>query len=237
MSHLCCQYCCIQRGTQCYACDANAEANLALTECLCNPGWAANYTVNFETNSLETHCIECPEGAVCDFVGAVWNEMATAVGYWAGAEVGTYYRCLLIYPSVCATIFGIFVCKNVEGTSYLVSDFNLHCYTSELQTVAQYSYIFMLVYPLGIPIFFYNKLAEYAYGKTGTNRLDQKGVRCQLGFLYDGFERRVWWFELVDMLHKVIATSLISFFPLEYQLPMAMLLMTIYLQVLLLNSS
>jgi hypothetical protein len=129
------------------------------------------------------------------------------------------------------------VCKNVEGVWYLVSDFNLKCYADseggEWGEVAQWSVIFMFVYPLGVPLFFYKKLKEYAYGKTGTNRLDQKGVRCQIGFLYDGFERRVWWFELVDMLHKLMATSLISFFPLEFQLPMAMVLMTIYLQVLL----
>jgi hypothetical protein len=91
----------------------------------------------------------------------------------------------------------------------------------------------IFLYPLGIPLFFYKKLREYVSGKTGANRLDQKGVRCQIGFIYDGFDRRVWYFELIDMLHKMVCTSLVPFFPLVAQLPMVMVFMVFFLIIIL----
>merc|ERR1712127_296012 len=121
------------------------------------------------------------------------------------------FTLFLVYPSVCSSIFGIFVCKEVEGVWYLQSDFKLMCFGDSVDgrwaTVAGWAAISIFVYPLGVPLFFYYKLRQYVTGKTGTNRLDQKGVRCQLGFLYDGFERKRWYFELIDLVHKLMCTS------------------------------
>jgi hypothetical protein len=36
------------------------------------------------------------------------------------------------------------------------------------------------------------------------------------------FETEQWYFELVDMMHKLLVTSVVAFFPTEAQLPMAM---------------
>jgi len=148
------------------------------------------------------------------------------------------YTLFLVYPAVSSSIFGVWVCQKYlyegEIVNYLVADFHLICHDAAWYQATIIALIGLAVYTVGIPLFFYIKMNEYVKGKTGANRLDQKGVRCQLGFLYDGFERRAWYFELVDMLHKLMALCLIPFFPASFQLPMAMILFTVYLQVLLL---
>ena len=53
-------------------------------------------------------------------------------------------------------------------------------------------------------------------------RLDEPGIRAQLGFLYDGYFRDVWFFEMLDMLHKLCLTSLVVFLPYSGQMPFAM---------------
>jgi hypothetical protein len=85
----------------------------------------------------------------------------------------------------------------------------------------------IVVYPIGIPAFFFIMLMRYR------KRLDEIGVRAELGFIYDAYERNVWWFEMADMLHKLIVTSLIGFLPFEYQMPIGMCIVVIYMWVIL----
>jgi len=152
----------------------------------------------------------------------------------------------------------MFVCKNVEGTRYLTADFSLLCSGDRYETVIGWAVPAIIVYPIGIPMFIFYKLREYRYSKKighikssrgsfaklkafklfppehlTRNRLGEKGIRAQLGFLYDCYNGEVWYFELVDMIHKLGATSLIAFFPWQYQLPMGMLMLMSYLAVLL----
>jgi hypothetical protein len=80
-----------------------------------------------------------------------------------------------------------------------------------------------IVYPIGIPAFFLFMMLRY---RNPRNRMEEKGVRAQLGFLYDGYERHAWWFELVDLGVKLILSSLIAFLPYDYQMVGAMIVVT-----------
>jgi len=64
-------------------------------------------------------------------------------------------------------------------------------------------------------------------------RLDETGVRAQLGFLYDAYTREFWFFEICDMCHKLLVTSVIAFFPYGTQMPVAMGMVTIYTMIIL----
>jgi len=143
------------------------------------------------------------------------------------------YTFFLVFPSVCNSTFGIFMCKEVEGIHYLVNDFSLLCFDERWTYVSYFAYAGIIVYPIGIPAFFYIMLRRYRYGKSGANRLQEKGIRAQLGFLYDCYETRVWWFEMLDMWHKLAMTSLISFFPFKFQLAMGTVVLMLYLSCLL----
>jgi len=54
-----------------------------------------------------------------------------------------------------------------------------------------------------------------------------------LGFLYDGYDKDAWWFELVDMTHKFLLTSVLSFFPSTAQMPVGMVVCTLYTMAIL----
>jgi hypothetical protein len=144
------------------------------------------------------------------------------------------FTLFLVFPSLSNKIFSVFVCINVEGVDYLVADFEQYCYDEKWNAVSYVAFGGIAAYPIGIPAFFFYNLYSYRFGKIDRkNRLQEKGVRAQLGFLYDCYETRMWWFELVDMIHKLTMTSLIAFFPWEWQLPMGTVVLLIYLVFLL----
>jgi len=133
----------------------------------------------------------------------------------------------LVYPTVSATVLRLYVCIDVQGTSYLRADLTTQCYTEKWDRAALGNLILVFLYPIMIPVFFMLMLFRYR------KRLDQSGVRAELGFLYDGFERSFYLFELVDMIHKLGITSLVAFLPDDFQLPVAMIWVTIYLIIIL----
>ena len=51
---------------------------------------------------------------------------------------------------------------------------------------------------VGIPAIFFTLLMRYRH------RFAENSVRLQLGFLYDGYLTGNWWFELIDMMHKLV---------------------------------
>jgi len=87
----------------------------------------------------------------------------------------------------------------------------------------------LFIYPIGIPLFFFFMLYRYR------TRLHQAGIRAELGFLYDGYERTVWYFEMIDMAHKLVVTSLIAFLPKENQMQVAMVVVVVYFIIILLT--
>jgi hypothetical protein len=137
------------------------------------------------------------------------------------------FSLFLIYPTVSSTIVRTFVCQKVEDDFYLKADFNVKCYEGLWNDNSFFAYAMVIVYPIGIPLYFFRKMWQYRH------RLDEKGVRAELGFLYDAYERKVWWFEMCDMLHKLVVTSFVAFLPFEYQMPVAMVFVYLYMGVLL----
>jgi len=137
------------------------------------------------------------------------------------------FTLFLIYPSVSSFVLRLYVCRHIEGVDYLASDFNVICYDSAWNANAGVDAFMILIYPIGVLSFLFFMLYRYR------TRLDETGVRAQLGFLYDAYERKIWYFELIDMLHKLLITSIVAFFPPLAQMPVAMVIVTGYLMVLL----
>jgi hypothetical protein len=143
-----------------------------------------------------------------------------------------YFTLFLVYPSTSTTILRTFVCTTVEGTSYLQADFSVVCGSDYWWSGASWALILTIIYPIGVPIFFFIPLFKAARARV----LDRKMVRGELGFLYDGYRRDMWYFELLDMTHKLTLTSVLAFFPWEVQLPLAICIAAAYLIVILLTN-
>jgi hypothetical protein len=62
---------------------------------------------------------------------------------------------------------------------------------------------FVAVFPIGVPLLLTSILAYFAH----TNRLRYPTSLLSLGFLYEAFIPQLWMFELADMIHKLLLTS------------------------------
>eukprot|EP01006_Ploeotia_vitrea_P035745 TRINITY_DN65931_c10_g3_i2.p1 TRINITY_DN65931_c10_g3~~TRINITY_DN65931_c10_g3_i2.p1 ORF type:complete len:506 (+),score=273.25 TRINITY_DN65931_c10_g3_i2:97-1614(+) len=138
------------------------------------------------------------------------------------------FTMFLIYPGVSSIIFRLYLCREVNGTEYLLSDFSIQCGSDEWLRYAYFNLVAILLYPIGIPAFFYFMLQR------NRKQLHLPGVRVQLGFLYEAYSPQLWWFEMVDMLNKLVMVSFIGFFPRAFQLPAAMLISVAYLLTIML---
>jgi hypothetical protein len=139
------------------------------------------------------------------------------------------FTVFLMYPGVSSVVLSLFVCKDIYGNLYLVADFTLLCADAEWFNYLGPVIIMTLMYPIGVPLFFYYIMRKHK------NELAQPGVRMQLGFLYEAYNLDVWWFELVDMSHKLIMTSLLAFLPVDGQMPAGMFVASTYTVVILLR--
>jgi len=111
-----------------------------------------------------------------------------------------------------------------------LNDFKVQCYKAEWRYWSKVAGLMIIIYPIGIPVFFFFMLFRYR------DRLSEVGVRAQLGFLYDAYPRYMWWFEMADMSHKLLVTSVIAFIqPYSAQLPVAMLIVLSYLLAILIG--
>jgi hypothetical protein len=135
------------------------------------------------------------------------------------------YLLFLVYPSTSSIILRMFHCTELKnGKSYLTADMSIECGShSAIKTQmfgAEYSFaayqgwaaFTILVYPIGVPLFFFLVLwwerhALYVGKGHETNR----ELEEELGFLYAGYERQYYWWEVVECFRKLILTGMITF--------------------------
>jgi len=137
------------------------------------------------------------------------------------------FTLFLVYPSVSSFVLRLYVCKYVDGVAYLVADFAVKCYDDTYNMHAKADAIAVAVYPIGVPLFIFGMLYRYR------TRLDEVGVRAELGFLYDAYDRKFFYWELVDMIHKLVLVSLIAFLPFNAQMPVGIVVIGCYTMALL----
>uniref|UniRef100_A0A7S3Y6H3 Uncharacterized protein n=1 Tax=Heterosigma akashiwo TaxID=2829 RepID=A0A7S3Y6H3_HETAK len=115
----------------------------------------------------------------------------------------------LLYPTVTTYNFQVFTCVELgTGQWFLQNDLDTECYTP-LHNLWLFvcGVPFLMLYTVGIPYSAYLVLHHYRYD------LDDKHVKLKYGFLYDGFERKYYFWEMWVMLRKVAVISSTVFIP------------------------
>jgi hypothetical protein len=131
----------------------------------------------------------------------------------------TLFTMFLIYPQVSSIIIRIYACTYVEGIPYLSSDFSLRCDTEIWKERATWNIPFVVLYPFG----FLGFVAAILFYKR--HELQKPENLVQFGFLYAAYAHDRWWFELLDMLHRMVMTSLIALIPQDFALISIMLIL------------
>jgi len=139
------------------------------------------------------------------------------------------FTLFLLYPGVSSSVLTMFSCEEVNGTHYMLSNFNVTCMDEQWYRYLPMGLIALVVYPIGIPLCVWCLL--YIYRR----RLRDPSVSTSMGFLYEAFNEDMWWFELVDMFNKLFLTSLLLFFPASMRMAAGAVMSLLYLMVILLR--
>ncbi len=133
------------------------------------------------------------------------------------------FALFLMYPALSARVVSFFVCRNVNGEEYLVADFNLKCFDDLWFRYLGLGVVCLLLYRLGIPLVLFWMLYRNRF------KLRDPTTIVSLGIMYESYDLRYWFFELVDMAEKLFLTSLLGFFSPSVQSPVGMAVICAYL--------
>ena len=119
--------------------------------------------------------------------------------YHAFADVSQLL--LLVHTPVARNFFAYFECVDVGGRSYLKQDVSLRCdddtYFVWMGFILFAGIVFVIGFPLGIGIYLFKH----------RNELYAVRVTDKIGFLYDRFQKGSEFWELHEMMRKVILTG------------------------------
>lgn len=134
----------------------------------------------------------------------------------------------LIFPYMSDSCLSIFRCRQVAQTSYLVQDMSIVCGSAEWQQLVPVAVAMIIIYPCGIMTTFLLLLwrAHVATEKSelrsgmSFSAASSRSLRAQvdealliraLNFLTTSYAKSAWWWELLEMLNKIMLTGLIKF--------------------------
>jgi hypothetical protein len=91
-----------------------------------------------------------------------------------------FFTLFLIYPGTSSKLFSVFACREVEGISYVESDFSVQCYTSEWYRALAWVVPLLVLYALGIPLLCF--IALWRMRRYADDVFEWQAY----GFLYEG---------------------------------------------------
>ena len=103
----------------------------------------------------------------------------------------------------------MFQCDAVDGVPnhmFLVSDFSVDCASEKHIIFIILAVAFLFVYIIGIPLIIFVVLYKNRKHMYDTSSSMHEAVRYEFGGLYEQYEQKFWWFELIVIIHKMIMT-------------------------------
>jgi len=111
----------------------------------------------------------------------------------------------ILYPSICSKIFLVWKCDSIGTKRYLSKDLEVECDTEKHNAYQWWAVVFFCIYVVGIPAVLMFNL--WFARKTIINNPADPIVYAKYKGLYAQYEPRYWWFELVQMLRKMLLTG------------------------------
>jgi hypothetical protein len=119
----------------------------------------------------------------------------------------SFFVLLLAYPSISLRVLQIYQCVDVDGEHYLLADLSVRCYTQRWLGMAVYSAVMGAVFVVGLPltisiILFRRRATLFGDGSEETRRV--------YGFLYNDYGPSAWWWEVEELLRKLLLTAVVA---------------------------
>ena len=138
---------------------------------------------------------------------------------------------LLSHPMVTKAAVRLVACRNVGGRKYLDANFHVSCESQEYKTwTFSLAVPLFLLFTLGVPLGY--ALAMYRHVRRDTLSTQ----RDVYGYLFSGFRKSGWWFELWNTIRKslfMIASAVFAPVGVEMQTWVALVLLLFFIVVFL----
>ena len=132
---------------------------------------------------------------------------------------GTYSLFLvllfLIYPSVSSTILSSFVCRTFDdGSRWLRKDITINCDSPDRAGWIALGSIGIIIYVIGIPFVYLISLVRVRreINPKDPKQTPDKRKFASVLFLTEIYKREYWYWEVIELIRKLVQTSLIIFF-------------------------
>lgn len=130
-------------------------------------------------------------------------------------RLGETYRLIILFilisfPAMCTKLFSMLNCTyvpGIPGKQYLLSDMNVECWADQHIFDGIVAIIFILLYIVGVPFGMFIGMWRNRDSMYDKKHPRHAHVSQTYGGLYDNYEEKYWFTELVVILHKVLMTG------------------------------
>ncbi|CAN0016960.1 unnamed protein product [Ectocarpus fasciculatus] len=138
----------------------------------------------------------------------------------------------LVYSSVSSTVFQTFACETLDDdVEYLRADYRIHCTDAKHQAFEVYAAIMIVVYPVGIPLFYAFLLFQrrHVLADAGAD----KTVALSISGLWESYRPERFYYEVVECGRRVMLTGVVVFiFPNDAAQLAITILLTLFFSLL-----
>lgn len=119
----------------------------------------------------------------------------------------SFFVLILLYLRTSATILLMFSCRKFEdGVQLLNADYNRDCNSSDYATMEYVGYIFVMIYPIGVPALF--ALLMFKNRETINDSINIQ----KYGFIFKDYGPVFFFWEIWDLVRKLTMSGLLIFF-------------------------
>ena len=103
----------------------------------------------------------------------------------------------MTHPGITKVLFASFNCITIDGTTFMYDDLSLECYKDlHLAYILAVGMPGIVLWSVGIPVCVYRAL------KQNKHQMETVLVKEKFGFLFNGFRKSSYHWEIVTMLRK-----------------------------------
>ena len=118
----------------------------------------------------------------------------------------------LVYSSVSATVFQTFACENLaDGKEYLRADYRIECDSPKHQAFKLFAGIMIVVYPVGIPLFYSYLLFKNRRVLESTTEREICSQVQPISDLWLPYKPERFYYEVIESLRRISLTGVVVF--------------------------
>jgi hypothetical protein len=126
-------------------------------------------------------------------------------GLFASSFMIATHLLLLAHSPVSKKVFIFFLCRDIGGRSFIRSDYSIECYETGWNNFQPAVMFVLVTFTVGFPMVLVGMLYH------NRKRLYKREIYAKMGFLYERYVRGAEWWEIHEMMRKVILTGLLLF--------------------------